>query len=402
MPAKPKRIRKIEYDRIDRVGDGAQPGAHVTLVKARGERARLRKLVDPASIDARVQRVRDEFRERYSSDYGCCSPCSGYVYVDAVYDGMVIACDSDGSYWQFSYTQDASGDVEFGAPEAVKPSVKWSADSSEDDAPPMPVMKSKPLWSASVAERVQRRKAPIQKEQSMPEALDLSALDEATRTAVESAIAEREALVTDKAAFEAAVAAASTVEPEPTVVEDDDENLESIEGIQAAIAKSRSPEMKRVLKATLSRLQKAETQAAADREVSTRLMKAERIRIFKERAGAVPRVAAHAEGVEGLAAILADVDEKCGADACERLEKALKKADVQIGELVRPLLKSVGRNGGDQAGEAMILGTGDDKDAAIGERVAELRKAKPDLTPAQAMARVLHDNPELYAEAIAR
>lgn len=402
MP-KPKRITKIEYDRIDRVPAGAQPHAHIPLVKAR--RVRLDKLIDPASIDARVQAVRDEFREKYSNNYGCCSPCSGWVYVDAVYDAFVIACDSDGSYWQFSYTQDAEGDVEFGEPEAVKPSVKWSPDTTEDDAPPMPVAKSKPLWSASLAERVNRKKsAPVQKEHTMPAPTkpDLTALDDATREAVEAALAENETLTAERDAFNAAVEAA----PEIDALDDDDEALDTIEGIEKAIKKARSPETKRMLKTALA----AAKENASLREGVTRLQKAERVRLFKERARVVGHMAAHAGevgsedgGVTELAKMLEEIDEKGGSDLAERVEKVLTKAHVQTHELLdrKGLLKSAGRNGGEGPGAAMVIGTNDDPEAKIDELVAEIRKSAPDLSEAQAKTRVLKAHPELYAAATA-
>lgn len=405
----PRRIRKIEYDRIDRVDAGAQPDAHITLVK---RRVKIEKLIDPASIDARVQAVRDEFREQYSGSYGCCSPCSGYVYVDAVYDAFVIACDSDGSYWQFSYTQDAEGDVEFGTPEAVKPSVKWSADASEDDMPPVPVVKSKkPLWTASNAERVQRAnkekskpmpKTPVKKTAAaLP---DLSALDDAAREAVEAAFAENATLTEAAAEFEAAVAA----QPEPTVADDvdDDEDLSTIDGIQKALKKTRSPEMKRLLKATLTRLEKAEADNASLREQTTRLEKAERIRLFKSRAEAVPHMAAHAteaggDSVGELADLLEQVDASGGSELCERVEKMLTKANAQVTELAKPLLKSLGRVGGAAPGMAVVLGTSDDPEYALAEMEAAIAKEHPDLSNAQVKTRVLKSDKgrQLYAAA---
>lgn len=405
----PKRIRKIEYDRIDRVPAGAQPNAKIPLVKRR----KVAKMIDPASIDARVQQVRDGFREQYSpDDYGCCSPCSGYVYVDAVYDKFVIACDSDGTYWQFGYTQDASGAVTFDDPEAVKPSVKWSVESTEDDPAPVPVMKQKPLWSAPVAERIQRQMSRVTKEQDVPipkkvtkavsEDLDLSALDEDTRTAIEAALADNDALNAAKVEFDAAVAAAGETDEPVVELDDDDESLDSIEGLQKAIKKTRSPETKRILKATLSRLEKAEDRASKSEERTARLEKAERVRIFKSRAQAVQHIAAHAGGVDELAGLLETIDADCGSDACEAVEAMLTKAQTQYVEAVKPLLKSIGKAGGDTAGFAQILGTTDDVEQNVNDLAAELQKEKPELTNAQARTRVLKAHPELYAQASAQ
>lgn len=400
-----RRIRKIEYDRIDRVEAGAQPGAHVTLVK---RRVKIDKLVDPASLDAQVQRVRDEFREKYSDDYGCCSPCSGFVWCDAVYDGFVVACDSKGCYWRFEYTVNDE-EIEFGAPQSVKPNVKWLADATSDNADaPTPVMKA--LWTATVADRIVRTskehtampKIPVKKTAAVLP--DLSALDDDAREAIEAAFAENATLTAAAAEFDAAVAAAETVTPEVDV--DDDEDLSTIEGLQKAIKKTRSPEMARVLKATLSRVQKAEAENASLRESTTRLEKAERVRLFKTRAEAVGHIAPHAaeageDGVSELADMLEQVDATGGSELCERIEKMLGKAHAQVAELAKPLLKSVGRSGGGAPGQAVVLGTTDDPTAALEEMESELRKAHPDLSEAQIKTRVLKSakGREIYAQA---
>lgn len=401
MPSpKPKRIRKIEYDRIDRVPAGAQPGAKIPLVKAREKRVRIDKLVDPKSLDAQIQRIRDEFRENYSDSYGCCSPCSGWVYCDAVYGDpdVVVAVDSKGHYWQFPYTVSDS-EITFGTPEAVTPNVEWAA-LSTDDAAPIPLVKA--LWSASVAERVQR----ITKEQTMPAPKpDLSALDETTRAAVEAALTENETLLADKATFDAAVAA--TPAPELAVVDDDEvEDLETVAGLQKALKATRSPEMKRILKATLTRLEKAEAENTSLREDTVKLQKAERVRLFKERAKVVPNMAAHAvtevetDGITALAKMLEQIDEKAGPEVAEAVEVLLTKAQTQLAEAVKPLLKSVGRVGTDAPGGAVVIGSLDDPDVPIAEKVAELKKSMPELSDAQATARVLRESPHLYAEAI--
>ena len=122
---------------------------------------------------------------------------------------------------------------------------------------------------------------PNRKEQSMPpikktddKTPDLSALDEATRTSIEAALAERDKLYSeneslagevdtfkaDKKAFDEAVAAAS----KPAVEEDDiPEDLSTIEGLDTAIAKSKKdPQRASLLKA----MKVERVQAKKDRE----------------------------------------------------------------------------------------------------------------------------------------
>lgn len=401
----PKRIRKIEYDRIDRVDAGAQPGAHVTLVK---RRTKISKVIDPASIDAKVQAVRSEFWEQYNRQ-GCCYDCSGYVYVDAVYDGFLIGCDDDNTYWRIPYTLGANNTVTFDAPEAVMPTVSWTSDATADDAD-APVPMSKALWArAHEGDPVFLSKAEaakfksITKETDMPAIkktetttapdIDLSGLDDETRKQVEATIAEN-------AALKAAAETAPEVE-----VDDDAEDLETIAGLQKALSRSKSPEMKRLLKATLTRLEKSETLAAESQEQTARLMKAERVRLFKERAKAVQHMTPHAatedekDGVIALAKMLETIDEKAGSDVAEAVEAVLTKAHTQVHGLLdgKGLLKSVGRSGGTEAGNAQIIGTSDDPEAELDHLAAELKKSDPTLSDAQARTRVLKSRHDLYA-----
>lgn len=406
-----KRLREIEYTQIDRVGSGAQPDAHITLVKARkGERVTLTKLVDPASIDAKVQAVREEFRSQYSDAYGCCSPCSGYVYVDAVYDAFVIACDSDGDYWRFSYTLGAQNEVEFGAPEAITPEVTWSASADDDATPPTPVMKAKAMWEAPAAERISRKKkepkmpptkTPVKKSgTAVAEAPDLTALDDETRQAVEAALAENATLTADKAAFDEAVAAAETV-PEPEVDDDEVPDLGSVEGLRKAISKSRG-ENKKVLSAVLTRLEKSE-------DTTAKLQKAARIRLFKERAAVLPHAAAHAvdaggDPVAGLAGLMEAIDDGCGSETAEAVEALLTKANDQIWTLLdkKDLLKSVGKHEGRPGASGGAIVNADDPVEAVDSLAADLMKENPNLSLAQARVRVLKNRPELYAQAEAQ
>lgn len=267
---------------------------------------------------------------------------------------------------------------------------------------------------------------PNRKEQSMPpikktddKTPDLSALDEATRTSIEAALAERDKLYSeneslagevdtfkaDKKAFDEAVAAAS----KPAVEEDDiPEDLSTIEGLDTAIAKSKKDPQR----ASLLKAMKAErVQAKKDREQLVALQKDARMRIFKERAQAVSHIAAHAktdesddDGVTALAKHLEVIDEKCGGDVANAVEAILTKAHRQTHELLdhKGLLKSVGRTGAKVEGGAVVLGDADDPAEQINEKVAALKKSKPDLTDAQAMTQVLKDNPHLYAAAQAQ
>lgn len=308
----PKRIRDIEYGRIDRVADGAQPGAHIPLVKARTVRVPTTKEQSTMPVDT-------------------------------------------------------------------------------DD-----------------------------------KKLDLSKLDEATRTAIEAqlteaataktageaAAAERDALAADKVKFDEAVAALEAEANKNDDANDDDEveDLSTVEGIEKAIKKTRSAEMKRLLKATKVQLEKA----AADHEEVVELRKADRRRTFLAKSNDVKHIAAHAKvektakadevsGVDALADLLDTIDAKCGTDTANAVHALLSKAQTQLVEVVKPLLKAAGKTGGEVDGMAEILDTGDDDasraEAEIATRAADLRKAKPDLTNAQARREIAKSNPDLVARA---
>lgn len=401
MP-QPKRIREIEYGRIDRVEDGAQPGAHIPLVKAR---VRIEKLIDPNSVDAKMQLVRDAFRAAHPSDSG------KYEYVDAIYSSFVIVCDNDGTYSRYDYT--ANDDtIAWGESKPVTPSVSWE---SGDDETATLMAKSKKLWEASTADRIARNA--ITKEQTMPkpktlEDLDLSKLDEDAKALIESAFTERDEataeadkLAADKKTFDDAVAAA---EAEPA--DEDDVDMTTVEGIAKAIKKTRSPEMKSVLTAAKVALEKANAQ---NEEIVT-LRKAERARVYIAKAKTVPHLAVHAaiaksaggeevDGVTALSGLLDTVAAKCGDETCDAVVAMLAKAQTQLREAVGPLLKSVGAVGGDEDGQAEILDTGgNDVEAANAEietRATELRKANEKMTPAQARRKVMQDDPELRKKA---
>lgn len=301
----PKRIRDIEYDRIDRVADGAQPGAHIPLVKAR----------------TRVP----------------------------------------------------------------KKSTKKPVSKGAITMPKTPTLAD----------------------------LDLSQADDATKAAIAAAIAESEALSTENATltaskveFDEAVAQLEAEANAGTATDDDDEveDLSTVAGVEKAIKKTRSPEMKRILKAAKVQLEAA----ASDRAEVVALKKDARVRLFKERAAALPHMAAHAKtdsvaGVDGLADLLERIDAGCGSDVSAAVETLLTKAHAQAVELAKPLLKAVGRTGGDVDGMAAILDTGDAADAEsarreIDEKVSALMK-DGDKTRAQARVAVLKAHPDLRKRA---
>lgn len=318
MPARRpvmKRLRDIEYTQIDRVGSGAQPDAHVTLVKAR--KVALSKLADPEATD----------------------------------------------------------------PESEPAPVPVTKSEQKESPMPTPVKKA----ATAVAE-----------------APDLTALDDETRAAVEAALTERDALADEKATFEAAVAAAVPAPPaaETAPVEDEDDEVDdlgSVEGLRKAISKSRG-ENRKLLKAVLARVEQSE-------ETTAKLQKAARTRLFKERAGELHRVAAHAvdaggDPISGLGGLLDTIDSGCGSETAEAVESLLSKAQTQIEELMdkKDLLKSVGRHEGDaKTGKGAVI-SGDDPLETVDGLAADIQKANPDLTLAQARTRVLKARPDLYAD----
>ena len=169
MTAEPRRIRKLRFTRIDRVGAGAQPDAHVTLVKRRdvakgmkqhpfvadqedpsscgicgapmsdhpsrmgkGTRQHMAKTYSADSISGQLADLAEDFRDAYEAgqivltddDGDACKPGMDYPYVAEIYAAYLIVSNG-GDYWQIPYAR-LDGDWTFGAAVPVEPSISYN------------------------------------------------------------------------------------------------------------------------------------------------------------------------------------------------------------------------------------------------------------------------------------
>lgn len=130
-------------------------------------------------------------------------------------------------------------------------------------------------------------------------------------------------------------------------------------------------------------IEKAEAAAAQATAKAEAVEKRERERIFKERANALPRIGSADEVAPLLHAVADAVD----ADTYEKVERILVAADERIAK--GDLFKEIGSGG---------AGAGGDVVGKVNAAAAEMRKAHPDLSAADATLAVLEASPDLYAD----
>lgn len=379
------RLTSLRLTKIDRVGRGAQPDAHITLVK-RHEQAPVAKLMDPASITAMVAAVREDFNELQAHDDD-----GNYLCLDAVYDGYVIACTgSEGDYYRFDYTLGDDGEYSFGAPTAVTPTVSWSFATDNDtptttlppgDGSLVSVSAADPALYGGYQVQPMKNNAPVsnlvqtKKEATVPTdiaTLDLSALDDATREAIAGLAKERDDAL-----------AAATIEPTPAPEPEAD--------LEKALAAATDPNVKAVLKAQADALAELRKQATADRERSDRLEKADRARVFKARAEVLKSIAPHAGGADELATLLDSIDKSAGSEEAAKVEAMLTAANAQIGALVSTLTEK---------GHSLHVVAEDSVDGEVEKLVKAVMTADPTINVHKARVQVLESHPELAAKAL--
>lgn len=363
------RLRSLRLTKIDRVDAGAQPDAHITLIKRRddltAEDKTEKSLLDPASLDGKLASIREDFAETNPRDDD-----GNMLYDITVYDGFVVAGNYGADYWRFDYTLNGE-EYEFGDGVEVTPNVTWAAASEAD-------------MSKSQTTK------PVQKEAIVPpiklDDIDLSALPEEAQTAIAAVAAERDAALTKATDAEAALAAV----PAPAVEAEAD--------LAKALAATTDPNVKAVLQKQADDLAALQKRADEDHDRGERLEKAARVTVFKGRAEVLKAMAPHAEsieklgdtkldgtGVEKLASLFDTIDKAAGHDVADAVEAILTKANNQVTEFMAVLTEK---------GHHLSIVSGGDEDA-ITKAVEKAMADDPTLNKHKATAKVLDANPEL-------
>lgn len=373
----PKRLTQLRLDKVDRVDAGAQPDAHITLVKRREADATPRtpvgKMTDPASLDAHVTRVRQAARMWAESE--------GYWswWPESVYDTFVLMCGGDmDSMHRVDYTETAGGEVEFADPIEVGVTVTFT---------------EKRLWKADYTrKRPKKGEPPMSTIKTAEGDLDLSGLDDDVRKRVEALAAERDTAI------------AKTTEPDDEPTADD-------------VIKSLPAEAQTLIAKQSEDIAALRKQADEDRDRAVRLEKAERRRLFKSMVrDDLAKIAPHAtvlvkdddadaetarrgDGVDQLATLIDEIDAvpEVGTDLAERLVKVLRPLDAQVREFTTTLTKTHGIDGIEH-----VIGKGDGaaaarnaEEATLEDEIGKMLAENPDLSRHQVVARIAKQRPDL-------